>query len=319
MSNFANSYLKYANHLKKINEAARSAPERLVQEIEESYREQLHMAADKIERSRHDYRIVLLAGPSSSGKTTTATRLCACLTERGIDNTLISLDDFYRGANEAPLLENGHYDYESVEALDLPKLEECMRGLVESNRCVMPLFDFYQRKPSGKSREVVLKEHGIAVVEGIHALNPKICAHLPQDKIFKVYVSVKQGIKNKREKILSAEDIRFIRRLVRDNSFRSTPPERTLQMWPNVIAGENKYIKPYKYECDITINSIHIYEPCVLKHRAIPLLNQLIADKVPEEEDLRRMTSALNLFESISEDLVPQDSIIREFIGPTQK
>ena len=96
MSNFANSYLKYANHLKKINEAARSAPERLVQEIEESYREQLHMAADKIERSRHDYRIVLLAGPSSSGKTTTATRLCACLTERGIDNTLISLDDFRR-------------------------------------------------------------------------------------------------------------------------------------------------------------------------------------------------------------------------------
>lgn len=314
MNSFANSYVKYVDHLEQINEAAKTHPAKMIDQIESAYRRYLGSIVNTITENPERYKVILLAGPSSSGKTTTTEILKEMLGARGVHCATISLDNFYRGEFQAPLLENGDRDYESVDALNLPVLEGCLMDLIDTGECRIPVFDFMTRQPSDRTKEVSLPEKGVAIFEGIHALNPRISAHLPADRLLKLYISVKQDIKDSAGTVLSHNDLRCIRRVVRDNSFRGTAPDRTFDMWTNVLDGENKYIRPYKSVSHITINSIHMYEPCVLRHRAIPLLSTI----KPESPHYRYATwliTQLERFVPIDETLVPDISILREFIG----
>lgn len=314
MNNFANSYIKYVNHLEQINQAAKVEPEKLVTQIEQTYHRYLRLIELTIKEDIASNKIILLSGPSGSGKTTTAHLIRDYLEQDGVRCALISLDNFYMGESNAPIMADGRHDYETVDALDIPVLEQCLMDLMAKNECEMPIFDFEHRRPSGKTRHVQLEKDGVAIFEGIHALNPKISAHLPPDRLMKLYISVKQDIKDKHGVVLSHSDLRFVRRVVRDYKFRGTRPERTLDMWPNVLAGEGKYIQPYKSESDFTINSIHIYEPCVLRDIAIPLLRGVDPSR-PEIGHVNSLIKCLERFVPIDHGIVPKNSIVREFMG----
>ena len=316
MSSFANSYFKYVNHLEQINDAALTAPAQMIEEVEEAYHNNLHNIARQVKR-HGTYRIIMLSGPSSSGKTTTAHMLQRELSELGMESTIVSMDNFYLGANQAPLLPDGTYDYEAVEALNVPKAKECLSDLLENGWCDMPVFDFQTRRPADYTRRLELEDHAVVIIEGIHALNPVFTQHLPQERVMKIYTSVKQGIKDANGTVISPMDLRLVRRLVRDYHFRNTSQERTFSMWPNVVAGENKYIRPYRHTSDITVNSIHIYEPCVLRNHAIPLLRAIAPDS-PYFQKARELEARLMRFEPILDSLVPEDSMLREFLGKNE-
>lgn len=307
------NFVEYRNELSRINSAAIAAPEAFVAKTEEAYLQNIEDIASHIAKTENR-KLVMLFGPSSSGKTTTSHLLESTFHEMGIGSTIISLDDFYRGEHQAPLLPNGQHDYESVQALNIGEIEKCLLDLIEKNRCDMPVFNFEIRMPYPHRRQVVLQEHDIAIVEGIHALNPVITAKLPEQGVSKIYISVKQGIRDGGDELFTANDMRLVRRIVRDYNFRGTNPERTLHMWPLVMEGERKYIKPYRSEVDYTINSLHLYETCVLKTQAISIL-QDVSPKSEQYGPAQKLIQSLSAFEPISGDLVPKKSILREFIG----
>lgn len=314
MSNFASGYIKYINHLEQINDAAVNHPEKMIEEVEESYHEHLKNISRNITEHHKKVRVVMLSGPSSSGKTTTAHLLQAYLAEFGTKSVIISLDDFYRGAGLAPVLPNGKFDYESVEALDEEQIKKCLGDVISTGEFSVPRYSFALGRPHGDVRRYKIGPDDVVIVEGIHGLNPLFTRELPQESCIKLYVSVKQMIKCENGEVISPMDIRLVRRIVRDVQFRDTTPEHTLSMWPEVVDGENKYIRPYRISADYTVNSIHIYEPCVLRTITIPLLRGIAADS-PHYKKARDLESRLMRFEPIDSSLVPKNSMLREFLG----
>lgn len=307
------NFVKYENELASINAAAHTSPETFVARTEEAFHRNLRSVAEDIAAWKNGCRLIMLFGPSSSGKTTTSHLLQTAFQNIGIGSTIISLDDFYRGESQAPVLLNGQHDYEAVEALNVPELQSCLSDLIRTNRCDMPLFNFEVRQPFPHRRHVELAENEIAIVEGIHALNPVITEKLPLEKIRTIYISVKQGICSGGEELFSANDMRLVRRIVRDYYYRGTTAERTLFMWPSVMEGERKYIKPFRSEANYTINSLHLYETCVLKEKAARILEG-VPKTSPQYAAAQRMADTLSLFEPINSGLVPQNSVLREFI-----
>ena len=278
MSNFASGYVKYINHLEQINDAAVSDPARMIDEVEDAYHDHLENIARNITSHHQGVRVVMLSGPSSSGKTTTAHLLRDYLTQYGAKSYIVSLDDFYRGVGLAPRLPDGEYNYESVEALDVEAIKQCLLDIITTGRFSVPSYNFALGRP---------------------------------------YVSVKQQIKSANGDVISPMDLRLVRRIVRDVQFRDTTPERTLSMWDQVVEGEDRYIRPYRLSADYTVNSIHIYEPCVMRTVAIPLL-RAIAEDSPYYRKARDLEARLMRFEPISASLVPENSMLREFLGPKQ-
>lgn len=314
MSNFASGYIKYINHLEQINDGAVNYPQRMIDEVEGSYREHLRNIARNLHEQHSGVRLVMLAGPSSSGKTTTAHLLRDYLLEYGAAAHIISMDDFYRGRGLAPLLPNGRYDYESVEALDEQRIKQCLGDVVSGSEFTVPRYDFAQGRPAPEEAHYQIHDGDIIIVEGIHALNPVFTRELPGESCVKLYVSVKQQIKDANGEVISPMDIRLVRRMVRDVQFRDTSVERTLSMWHEVVAGEDKYIRPYRLSADYTVNSIHIYEPCVLRTAAIPLLRSVAADS-PNYRKARDLEARLMRFEPVEASFVPENSMLREFLG----
>ena len=314
MSNFASGYVKYINHLEQINEGAVEYPERMIEEVEGAYEENLRNIARNIREHHSGVRVVMLAGPSSSGKTTTAHLLRDYLSEYGGTAHIISLDDFFRGRGLAPLLPNGEYDYESIEALDVEKVIACLKAVTDTGRFTVPKYNFSAGRPEAQERRYEIKDNDIVIVEGIHGLNPVFTGELPEDACVKLYVSVKQQIKDANGEVISPMDLRLVRRIVRDIQFRDTDAELTLSMWDGVVSGEDKYIRPYRISADYTVNSIHIYEPCVLRTVAIPLLRGIAADSLHYRK-ARDLESRLMRFEPIDTALVPKGSMLREFLG----
>lgn len=314
MSNFASGYIKYINHLEQINDAALKCPERMIDEVEGSYREHLQNIARNLHEQHKRVRVVMLAGPSSSGKTTTAHLLRSYLSEFGAAAHIISMDDFYRGRGLAPVLPNGKYDYEAVEALDEEKIKKCLNDVVNGGKFTVPKYNFTEGRPEETEREYEIDDSDIVIVEGIHGLNPVFTKELPEDACVKLYVSVKQQIKDANGEVISPMDLRLVRRIVRDVQFRGTTAEHTISMWPEVVSGEDKYIRPYRLSADFTVNSIHIYEPCVLRNAAIPLLREIAPDS-PHYRKARDLESRLMRFEPVDPTLVPKNSMLREFLG----
>ncbi len=314
MMNYLNTYRRYACDIGRINEEAKTNAEALVNLTEELYTHDLRWIVEQVLKSEGHHHVILLSGPSSSGKTTTSKKLCDEFMKHGIDVQLISMDNFYLGEDYVKRLPNGKPDFESVEALDIPLIKESIDKLSTTGECVIPVYDFSRSCRSDKTRTVKLGKDSVIVMEGIHALNPIFSAGQSKAKVMKIYTAVKQGIKNNEDYVLTNREIRFIRRLVRDYHFRKVDPEYMISMWDTVVEGEKKYIRPFRYTSDFTINSIHIYEPCVLKSLAIPILESISASNM-NYDFACRISEALDRFETIDSSLVPENSLLREFIG----
>lgn len=259
-------------------------------------------------------KIALLAGPSSSGKTTTARLISQAVKSMGAECYTVSLDDFYYSHSEGkyPLDENGDPDYECVEALDLELMHKCLGELIKDQRSSLPVFDFTAGERINNAREIILDKNDIIVIEGIHALNPVISETLPLESLFKIYVSVSSRVyEDDGSVLLSKRDLRFIRRLIRDCRERAMTPDKTFDLWSRVLRGEDKYLFPFEALADKKLNSFHPCEPCILASKALELLSQ--AEEFSTKAAL--LIDKLSVFKKIDYSLLPQDSLLREFTG----
>ena len=302
------------NNLEYINEQARLNPKEFVVNCEQRYNNIIDDIAKRIleETGRE---IVMLAGPSSAGKTTTARKLCENLNKKGVKTYVLSLDDFYLNREDIPYLPDGTQDYETVYALDLQLFAECVNKLLMGETVKNPVFDFTTGKRSDKEfNEITLGKEDVVIIEGLHALNPIITEKI-QGKLLKIYINVSSRIyDNKGNIILNKRNMRFVRRMVRDFKFRDSTVDNTYRLWRNVTAGEDKYLFPFRDNADIKINTIHLYESCVLKSQALPLIYE---SKISDEfrDDAKKLCKALEKFENINISAVPEDSLLREFLG----
>lgn len=308
MSN-TNNYLEYIN--------ANAAPglcQSFIQACEDKYAHKLDAVASRLDDAG-GHEIILLAGPSSSGKTTTANLISQRLNEYGRQVFTISLDDYYYNAEDAILDEEGKPDFETVHALDLPLLTANLQALIDEGRTEKPIFDFMVGRRKAETQTIEIGPGDVVVVEGLHALNPLITSKLPEDSLLKIYVNLNSRIYNQEGKIvLNKRNIRFVRRMVRDYQFRNSSVENTFLLWDKVIQGEEKYLFPYKDTADIKINSLYLYEPCVFRNEAITLLKD-VPNGTPHYGESRALIYALEQFQPIDPALVPEKSLLREFLG----
>lgn len=295
--------------IEKINAAAQNG-QRFVEESEMRFRGDVQKVAEQI---ADDTRIVMLSGPSGSGKTTTAHMLTGFLESMGIGSEVISLDDFYLGKENAPRLPDGSVDFESVHALDLEQLQACMKDIMRKGACDMPKFDFMAGRPQKEKYPIRLGPRDIAIFEGIHAMDPHVTGSLSGD-LCKIYISVESSVTKDGAEILSSRSIRLVRRMIRDYIYRNSSPQNTLKMWSGVIHAEEISLFPYSSTADIHINSFHPYEPCVFADEILELLDMV----TPTDENAHyalEILQNMHLFTPLPDDLVPEDSLLREFLG----
>lgn len=259
-------------------------------------------------------RMVLLAGPSSSGKTTSCRRLSVQLAVLGYDVQQISLDDYFMSRERTPKLPNGEYDFESIDALDIPLLNDNLQALFRGEEVKIPTFDFLKGEPYFSGKTLQLGPRSILVVEGIHALNPKLTAQIDEGLKFKVYVSALTQLSIDDQNIIHGTDNRLVRRLVRDNNFRGWNAYQTLHRWPEVVRGERKHIFPYQENANVMFNSALLYELGVLKRYAEPLLKQVPED-CEEYAIAKQLLTFSELLLPIDDKFIPHNSIMREFLG----
>ena len=269
--------------------------------------------AKTINQKRDTIKIVFLAGPSSSGKTTTSKKLCLLLKSFGLNPKVISMDDYFVERTQTPKDKNGNYDYECLEALDLKLFDKQIGSLLRGEEIIAPTYNFTLGKKEFKNR-MHLNEEDIIVIEGIHALDTKILTNISKEHKFKIYISPLTELNIDNHNRISTTDNRLLRRIIRDSRTRNYSVEQTLAQWPSVRKGEEEYIFPYQDEADIVINSATIYEIGVLKTYVEPLLFS-VPTTSPFYEEAMRLLRFLRLFLPIPADTIPQDAIIREFIG----
>jgi len=259
-------------------------------------------------------RMVLLAGPSSSGKTTSCRRLSVQLKVLGYDVNQLSLDDYFMNRERTPKLPNGEYDFESIDALDIPLLNEHLNALFRGEEVKIPTFDFIKGEPYYSGKTLQLGPRSVLVVEGIHALNPKLTASIDEALKFKVYVSALTQLSIDDQNIIHGTDNRLVRRIVRDNNFRGWNAHETLRRWPEVVRGERQHIFPYQENANVMFNSALLYELGVLKRYAEPLLKQVPED-CEEYSIARQLLEFSELLLPIDDKYIPYNSIMREFLG----
>lgn len=307
-----------ANNISSINKAILNGCAKDVIAVSEVLHERKYaQIADMIYQRRDKVKVVLLAGPSSSGKTTTSLRIAVHLKSLGLNPVVIAMDDYFVDRAKTPRDEKGEYDFESLYAMDLELLNKQLNQLFNGEEIELPKYDFTSGTSQPSGRKIKLNDNDILVMEGIHALNPELTSGIAPERKFKVYASALTTLAIDENNYISTSDNRLIRRIVRDNNFRSYSAENTILRWKSVRDGEIKNIFPYQENADIMFNSSLIYELCLLKYFAEPQLHKISKTSAAYPE-ANRLLKFLSFVQAISpEDFqaVPPTSIMREFIG----
>ena len=309
-----NAILSDAFEIEKINEGISSGLLDMILKTEEEIERKVEETAKAIFEKGEKLKIVLVSGRSASGKTTFTKKVCKKLCEMGREAKHISLDDFFLGINYLPLNEDGTYDMESISGLDTALANECCRLLISEGKADFPTFDFPNQRRGEKWNRIELGKNGIVVLEGIHSLNPVLTENLPEDGIFKIFIEPKIGYMKEGKEVLSAEEVRLMRRMTRDELFRGWEAEKTFAQWKSVLAGEKIYIEPYIDSAEIKVNTSMDFEPAVFVDILSEMLSK-IGEKSPFYGMAEDFFAKLSVFEKISPDFLPKDSLLREFVG----
>ena len=302
------------NRIEYINELASENPQALVARAELRYRNIINNISEKAldETGR---KIIMLAGPSSSGKTTTANKIANNFTSLGMNTHVISLDDFYLNREDIPGYDEGNPDFETVYALDLPFISATLNSLMEGKTTDMPKFDFTKGERSSDYTQLKLEKNDAIIVEGLHALNPIVTTDLERLRLMRIYINVSSRIYDSKGKIiLNKRNMRFIRRVIRDYNFRASSVNNTYKLWENVCKGEDLYLFPYKELADVRINSIHLCEPCIFRDTLIERLENAELDE-QYVADANKLLNSIKKFKPLDASLIPGDSLLHEFIG----
>lgn len=269
--------------------------------------------ADEIAQ-RKGVKLILLAGPSSSGKTTTCKRLSIQLIANGLRPLQISLDDYFVDREQSPRDENGEYDFESIHALNLKLINEQFNALFHGEEVELPRYDFPTGKSVKSGNKLKMEDNNVLVVEGIHALNPELTAQIPEELKYRVYVSALTTILLDDHNYIPTTDNRLLRRIIRDYKYRGVDARETIRRWPSVRAGENKWIFPFQENADVMFNSAMLFELAVIKQQAEPLLEQ-VPENCPEYSEAYRLLKFLKYIKPIPNTDIPPTSLLREFLG----
>ncbi len=301
-------------NISHLNDAIKSGRiNELIPVAEGLHEKKIAQIADMIAASE-DKKLVLIAGPSSSGKTTFAQRLSVQLRVNGLKPVPISIDDFFKNREDTPRGDDGEYDFETIDALDLVTFNDVIMKLIKGQEAEIPFFNFHTGKRELKGRKLKIAEDQILVVEGIHGLNERLTLDIPREQKFKIYISALTHLSIDDHNRIPTSDLRLIRRIVRDFQFRSVDALATIKMWDSVRRGEDKYIYPFQEEADVMFNTSLVYELAVLNQIALPQLEK-IDNSVPEYIEAKRLTKFLQYFLEADINAVPSNSILREFVG----
>jgi uridine kinase len=273
----------------------------------------LMQIADDITQ-RKGVKLVLLAGPSSSGKTTTCKRLSIHLLANGIKPLQISLDDYFVDRHHTPLDEKGEYDYESIYALNLQLINEQFTALFNGEEVELPKYNFQTGQSEKSGKKLKMDEHNVLIVEGIHALNPELTAQIPERQKYRVYASALTTILLDDHNYIPTTDNRLLRRIIRDYKYRGVSAQETIHRWPSVRAGENKWIFPFQENADAVFNTAMLFELAVIKQQAEPLL-ELVPENCDEYSEAYRLRKFLRYIQPIPNRDIPPTSLVREFLG----
>ncbi len=301
------------NTVADLNNAVRAGLAPFIINVTEALQERrIAAVADEIQRTGK--RLVLLAGPSSSGKTTTSKRLAIQLGACGLMPHTISMDNYFVNREQTPRDEKGEYDFECLQALDIPFFNEQLSELLDGKKVELPRYDFQTGHRRNSGEHLTMQECDVLIVEGIHALNPDLTPEISDDIQFRLYVSALTTIQLDEQRRISTSDNRLLRRIIRDKKFRGYSAEETIRRWPSVRAGEEKWIFPFQENCDRMINSALLYELAVLRNYVMPTLEQVPVD-APEYEEALRLRQLVGFFEPIPDKQIPPTSLLREFLG----
>lgn len=288
---------------------------RIIQVAEALHEKKLAKIADMIATRREELKLVLIAGPSSSGKTSTAQRLSIQMAVNGLRPMPISMDDYYRNRVDSPRKADGSYDFECLEAIDLELFNEHLQKLLAGEKVKMPKYNFRTGFREYRGNELQMQENSVLVVEGIHGLNERLTASIPANKKMKIYVSALTPMSFDEHNRIHTTDARLLRRMVRDSQFRSHDAESTLTLWSDVREGEEKYIFPFQTSADVIFNTTLIYELAVLKKYAVPLLQAVPRESGKAFMTAQRLLNMLYYVREIDDTVIPNNSILREFVG----
>ena len=297
-----------------LNEAITEGKTNLLIQVSEALQEKkISKIAEEI-ANRHGIRMVLIAGPSSSGKTTTCKRLSVQLLTNGIKPVPISLDDYFLDRDLTPRDETGDFDFESIHALNIPLLNEQLAALFRGDEVELPRYNFHEGKSEWSGKRLRLADDEVLVVEGIHALNPELTAQISDDKKFRVYASALTTLLLDNHNYIPTTDNRLLRRIIRDHKYRGVDARETIRRWASVRKGENKWIFPFQENADAMFNTAMLFELAVIKSQAEPLLEQ-VPENCPEYAEAYRLRKFLRYIKPIPEAQIPPTSLLREFLG----
>ena len=285
------------------------SPQQLADFCEQTYRQRVDYAAQKVRAA--GTKIVMLTGPSASGKTTSSHKLAAALERQGTPARVVSLDNFFRGAQYYPRMPDGTLDYESLETLDLPLVRQCLKELSETGKSELPIYDFTAEARAAETEKIDL-EGGVCIVEGIHAFNPELTGLVPSHDVYRVYAGLREEYSQQGRRAILTRDVRLCRRILRDAATRGRSPAKTLTMWDRVLDGETRYIKGFKSTADFLLDTSFTYEAGLIAQ----LLRRVRSEVELEGHNAELWDETARRFENVTPlplELLPTDSMLREF------